>query len=124
MDLDYFKLLKLTYDEVTNDDILRELNHKRQIETEDIFHDPLRDRLLSTEPTCTSSPTQPEPAALSEPSTESSGPENPAVSTIKVEEKANEPETVAEPVVADTVQAKADEPDSESDLEDWLDSVI
>ena len=124
MDLDYFKLLKLTYDEVTNDDILRELNHKRQIETEDIFHDPLRDRLLSTEPACTSPPTQPGSKSSSEPSPESSGPENPAVSNIKVEEKANEPETVADPVATDTVQAKADDQDSESDLEDWLDSVI
>ena len=119
MDLDYFKLLKLTYDEVTNDDILRELNHKRQIETEDIFHDPLRDRLLSTEPTCTISPTQAEPKTSSEPS-----PENPAVSTIKVEEKAYEPKTVADPVVADAAPVKADDQDSESDLEDWLDSVI
>ena len=124
MDLDYFKLLKLTYDEVTNDDILRELNHKRQIETEDIFHDPLRDRLLSTEPTFTSPPTQAEPKTSSEPSPESSGPENPAVSTIKVEENANEPKTVADPVVADAVPVKADDQDSESDLEDWLDSVI
>ena len=117
MDLDYFKLLKLTYDEVTNDDILRELNHKRQIETEDIFHDPLRDRLLSTKPTCTRSPTQAEPKTSSEPN-----PENPAVS--KVEEKANEPKTDADPVVADGAPVKADDQDSESDLEDWLDSVI
>ena len=117
MDLDYFKLLKLTYDDVPNDDILRELNHKRQIETEDLFYDPLRDRLLSAEPTSES--IQPESKTLSE----SSSPGSPDATVTPVEDdKAKEPETVA--IVADTVQVKADDPDSDSDLEDWLDSVI
>ena len=117
MDLDYFKLLKLTYDEVPNEDILRELNHKRQIKTEDLFHDPLRDRLLNTEPRSVS---QPESATLSE---SSSSPVSPVAAVTPVEDdKAIEPETKS--TVADAVQVKAKEPDSDSDLEDWLDSVI
>ena len=117
MDLDYFKLLKLSYDEVPNEDILRELNHKRQIKTEDLFHDPLRDRLLNTEPTSVS---QPESTTLSEPS---SSPVSPVAAVTPVEDdKATEPETKS--AVADAVQLKAEEPDSDSDLEDWLDSVI
>ena len=117
MDLDYFKLLKLTYDDVRNEDILRELNHKRQIKTEDLFHDPLRDRLLNTEPRSVS---QPESTTLSE---ASSSPVSPDAAVTPVEDdKATEPETKS--TVADAVQVKAEEPDSDSDLEDWLDSVI
>ena len=117
MDLDYFKLLKLSYDEVPNEDILRELNHKRQIKTEDLFHDPLRDRLLNTEPRNVS---QPESTTLSE---SSSSPVSPVAAVTSVEDdKAAEPETKS--TVVDAVQVKAKEPDSDSDLEDWLDSVI
>ena len=115
MDLDYFKLLKLSNDEVPNDDILRELNHKRQIETEDLFHDPLRDRLLqsTTEQSVSNN--------LSEPT---QSPEDPVVPITEAKiEKTKESDPAL--VTVDTVQVKADEnPDSESDLEDWLDSVI
>lgn len=118
MDLDYFKLLNLTYNDVPNEDILRELNHKRQIETEDLFYDPLRDRLLNTK--STSVPIQPESKTLSE---SSSSPGSPDAAVTPVEDdKAKEPETTG--IVADAVQVKADDPDSDSDLEDWLDSVI
>ena len=117
MDLDYFKLLKLTYDEVPNDDILRELNHKRQIVTEDLFYDPLRDRLLLKTPT--SAPIPPKSDTLSE----SSSPGSPVVTETPVEDdKTKEPETTV--IATDTVQVKSDDPDSDSDLEDWLDSVI
>ena len=115
MDLDYFKLLKLSNDEVPNDDILRELNHKRQIETEDLFHDPLRDRLLqsTTEQSVSNN--------LSEPT---QSPEDPVVPITEAKiEKTKESDPAL--VTVDTVQVKADKnPDSESDLEDWLDSVI
>ena len=115
MDLDYFKLLKLSNDEVPNDDILRELNHKRQIETEDLFYDPLRDRLLqsTTEQSVSNN--------LSEPT---QSPEDPVVPITEAKiENTKESDPVL--VTVDTVQVKADEnPDSESDLEDWLDSVI
>ena len=120
MDLDYFKLLKLTYDDVPNEDILRELNHKRQIETEDLFYDPLRDRLLNTK--STSVPIQPDSKTLSESSSSPGIPDTCTTVTPVEDDKAKESETAA--MAADAVQVKAEEPDSDSDLEDWLDSVI